>query len=267
MTSASSVRQRALVTGASSGIGLELARQFAEHDFDLVVAAEDQAIAGVAEELRATGVAVEPVRVDLARREGVDELWSVVSRDPRPLDAAAINAGVGVGGPFAETPLEDHLRLVDLNVGHTVHLAKHVVDRMLAQGAGRILVTSSIAASAPSPYQATYAASKSFVQSFAEGLRVELADRGVTVTALQPGPTDTEFFARAGLEDTKLGAGPKDDPAEVAREGYEALMRGDDHVVTGGLRNRLQTLAGDVLPDRLAARALASQTRPGSARG
>jgi short-subunit dehydrogenase len=262
----SPVRQRAVVTGASSGIGRELARQLAAHDFDLVVAAEDDDIEHVAQELRGSGVAVQAVRVDLARRDGVDELWSVVEGDARPLDVAVINAGVGVGGPFAETSLDDHLRLVDLNVGHTVHLAKHVVDRMVGQGSGRILITSSIAASAPAPYQATYGASKSFVQSFAEGLRRELDPHGVSVTALQPGPTDTEFFVRADMEDTKVGAGPKDDPAEVAREGFEAMMRGEDHVVTGGASNSVQATVGSVVPDRLGARMQERQTKPGSAK-
>jgi uncharacterized protein len=156
------------------------------------------------------------------------------------------------------------LKLNSLNVTGAVHLAKRVLPDMLSHGGGRVLFTSSIAASAPGPFYATYAASKAFLLSFAEALRYELRDTGVTVTALMPGPTDTEFFDRAGMQDTKVATGSQDDPAEVARQGFEALMAGHDHVAAGAAKNKAQVAAGRVLPERAKAATQASQTRPGS---
>ncbi len=220
----------AVVTGASSGIGFELARQFAEHGFDLIVVADDDGIGGAADELRDLRVEVEPVQADLTRAADVGRLWERVLARGRPLAAIAINAGVGVGGPFVDTDLEDELRLIDLNVVSVVRLAKYAVRDMVSRGSGRILFTSSIAAQAPAPFLAVYGASKSFVQSFAEALHYELKDTGVTVTALQPGPTDTNFFERAEMMDTKVAVEEKDDPAEVARQGFEAMMAGEHRV-------------------------------------
>src|SRR3954447_18733336 len=186
-------RPLAVVTGASAGIGYELAKQFAANDFDVIVAAEDARITDVAAELQGMGASAEPVQVDLATDEGVDELYGRL--DGRKVDALALNAGIGAGGAFAtDTDLHKELKLIDLNVRSTVHLAKHVVQDMVARDEGRILFTSSIASTMPGTYQAVYNASKSFVQSFALALRDELRDTGVTVTSLMPGPTDTEFF-------------------------------------------------------------------------
>jgi short-subunit dehydrogenase len=136
---------------------------------------------------------------------------------------------------------------------------------MVARGHGRVLVTASIAATAPGPYHATYAASKAFVHSFAEGIRYELKDSGVTVTSLMPGPTDTDFFERAGMTETKVGAGSKDDPDDVARDGYDALMAGKASVVAGSFTNRLQAEVSTHLPDTVAAAAQSRMTAPGSA--
>jgi len=259
-------RHLAVVTGASSGIGRELAKQFATHDFDLIVAAEDDELAAAADELRGLGVQVEAVQADLATADGVERLYGAIRAAGRPLDAAALNAGVGVKGPFADSDLDDELRTVDLNVRSTVHLAKLVVADMVARGAGRILFTSSIAASMPGPYQVTYNASKSFVQSLALGLRKELEDTGVTVTTLMPGPTDTEFFARADMLDTKIGAmEDKDDPADVAREGFEALMAGEERAVSASLMTKLQGHGSRFLPDSAKAALHARMSKPGSA--
>lgn len=248
-------RPLAAVTGASSGIGRELAKQFAAHGFDVIIAAEDADLDGARQVLEGLGARVIAVRTDLATREGVDELWSAISGAGRPLDAIALNAGVGNAGPFVDTALDDDLRLIDLNIGHVVHLAKHVGKAMSIHGRGRILFTSSVAASMPGPYYATYAASKAFVQSFAEALRSELADSGVTVTALQPGPTETEFFDRANMDGTKVGeSDSKDSAADVARDGFEAMMAGKDHVVAGSAMNRLQTALGTFLPEPIAAK-------------
>lgn len=197
-------RSLAVVTGASSGIGFELAKQFAAHDFDLIIAAEDDAIRAAAAELEGLGGTVEAVQVDLAADGGVDELYRHITAAGHPVEAVALNAGIGAGGAFAtDTSLEDELRLIDLNVRSTVHVAKYVVRDMVGRDRGRVLFTSSIASTMPGAFQAVYNASKSFVQSFALALRNELKDTEVTVTSLMPGPTETEFFERADMLDTK----------------------------------------------------------------
>ena len=243
-------RPFAVVTGASRGIGFELARVFAENGFDLLIIAEDGEIETAQRELNQLTASVESTRLDLATEEGVDLLYERIRASARPVDALALNAGIGAGGDFAgETDLREELRLIDRGVRSTVHLCKLAVQDMVARNEGRILFTSSIAATMPGPYQAVYNASKSFVQSFAEALRNELGDTDVTVTALMPGPTETEFFERAEMEDTPLGEAEKDDPAEVARQGFEALMAGREKVVAGSFENRLQTVAGRFVPD------------------
>jgi short-subunit dehydrogenase len=256
----------AVVTGASSGIGLELAKQFANNGFDLLIAAEDDELASAARELEAAGVNVDAVQVDLAEPAGVEELYRRIGATGRHVDAAALNAGIGAGGAFAsDTDLRDELRIVDLNVRSTVHLAKYLVRDMTARGEGRLLFTSSIASTMPGTYQAVYNASKSFVQSFALALREELADTGVTVTSLMPGPTDTEFFERADMLDTRVGAGDKDDPADVARDGFEALMAGEERVVSASLSTKLQGRGGRFVPDSVKAKLHGRMAEPGSA--
>jgi short-subunit dehydrogenase len=252
----------ALVTGASSGIGLELARQFAENGFDLVVAAEDAGLTAAAEELRGTGAQVHPVEVDLRRPEGVTKLYAAATAGGRPLDAVALNAGVGQGGAFVDADLADLQSIIDLNVTSTVHLAHLVLRDMVARDEGRVLITSSIASTMPGPFQAIYNASKSFVQSFAEALQQELKDTGVTVTAFLPGPTDTNFFARAGLLNTLMGQGPKDDPAQVAKQGFQALMKGEEKLTVGSLMTKAQGAANKVLPDKIKAVAHRQMAKP-----
>ncbi|WP_193613243.1 SDR family NAD(P)-dependent oxidoreductase [Nocardioides lijunqiniae] len=253
----------AVVTGASTGIGRALAAEFVAHDFDVVIAADEVAVHEAASELGRGGRTVVPVQADLATAEGVETLARVVREQGRPVDAVALNAGVGVSGPFHRSSLEDELNLVDLNVRSTVHLAKLLLPDMVARGQGRVLITSSIAAVAPGPYFATYSASKAFVHSFAEGIREELKDTGVTVTSLMPGPTETEFFTRADMEDTTIGQMEnKDDPATVAHDGFEALMAGRSSVVAGSFSNRIQAELGTHLPDALATPLLARLTKP-----
>ena len=256
----------AVVTGASSGIGLELARQFAAHGFDLLVAAEDDELATAVVDLQRSGVTVKAARLDLATHQGVDELYRQIRDAGRPVDALALNAGIGAGGPFVQTDLADELKLIDLNVRSVVHLAKHVVRDMVARGRGRVLITSSIASTMPGSFQAVYNASKSFVQSFALGLCHELKDSGVTVTTLMPGPTDTEFFERAEMLDTRVGGGEKDDPADVARDGFEALMAGDERVVSASLSTKAQARASRLLPDSAKAEMHRKMAEPGSAK-
>lgn len=262
MTEQIAPRPLAVVTGASSGIGLELARRFAAEGFDLVVAADEPQITLAADALTAGGGAVRPVHADLATADGCAQLVEAVRATGRPVDALALNAGTAQGGPFVETPLDGDLEVIALNVTGTVRLAKALVPAMVQRGAGRVLVTASTAALMPGPWYATYAASKSFLQSFGEALRHELSDTGVTVTTLLPGPTDTAFFARAGMEDTPVGRGPKDDPATVADQAFDGLMAGTDKVEVRSLKARLQTAAAAVLPDRAKAAMHAGFTQP-----
>ncbi|EAU66577.1 SDR family NAD(P)-dependent oxidoreductase [Stigmatella aurantiaca] len=258
------IRPLAVVTGASSGIGYELARQFVQNGFDVLIAAEDDGITEAARSLVGGG-RVESVKVDLARYEGVEALYAKIQSLGRPVDAIAINAGVGVGGDFArQTRLEDELNLISLNVTSSVHLAKRVSKDMAQRRSGRILFTSSIAALMPAPFEAVYGASKAFIQSFSESLRNELADVGVTVTALLPGPTETNFFHRAGMDDTRVGQQEKDDAGEVARQGFEALMAGKDKVVAGSLKNRAMAAAVQVIPDTASAQLHRKLSEPGS---
>lgn len=259
-------RPLAVVTGASAGIGRELAARFAEGGFDLIVAAEDARISAVARSFAESGVEAVPVQADLALFDGVEELHRAIQATGRTPQALAVNAGVGVSGDFArDNELAAELRLLGLNITGAVHLTKLVLPGMIAAGHGGVLFTSSIAATAPGPYHATYAASKAFLLSFAEALRYELQDTGVTVTALLPGPTDTEFFDRAGMQGTKLREETaKDDPAQVAREGFDALMAGQDKVIAGSAKNKAQAAAGRVLPETAKARVQAQQTKPGS---
>jgi uncharacterized protein len=264
--STSSSRPLALVTGASTGIGLELAKQFATNGFDLVITARSDALDDAVRTLQPLGGSVEAVRVDLASDEGVDQLWGRVQELERPVSAAALNAGRGAGGAFTDIELVDELEIIDLNIRSTVHLAKHLVRDMVARDEGRILFTSSIASTLPGSFQAVYNASKSFVQSFALALRNELKDTNVTITSLMPGPTDTEFFERADMLDTKVGSDDKDDPADVAREGFEALMAGKERVVSASMSTKLQGRGSRFLPDSAKAEFHRRMAEPGSAK-
>jgi uncharacterized protein len=249
----STARPLALVTGASSGIGFELARLFATHGHDLVVAADDDAIYDVPGRLGDTGARVQAVEVDLRERDAVDALYAGIEA---PLAAAALNAGSGRAGRFIDADVRTDLDIVDLNVRSTVLLAKPILRDMADRGTGRVLFTSSLVAMMPGSYQSMYNASKSFVQSFSEALSDEMRSTGVTVTALMPGPVHTEFFRRAAMLDTLLGRLPiKDSAAEVARKGFEAMMRGDRRVVAASPGSKLAGALLPVLPDALKAAA------------
>jgi short-subunit dehydrogenase len=264
-----SAKPLAVVTGASSGIGYELARQFARHGYDLVMAAEDDGIRRAAADVERLGGDVQAVQVDLAKYEGVEMLCDAIRSTGRPIDSIAINAGVGVGGDFArETGLEAELNLIDLNVGSTVHLAKRVLGEMVSQGRGRLLFTSSFAGTMPTPLEAVYGAASAFILSFAASLRNELKNTGVTVTALIPGPTDTNFFHRAGRDDTKVASieAKKNSAEDVARQGYEALMANKDRVVAGNLATKIEGLASRFVPESLKAERHRRMAAHGSAK-
>jgi len=243
----------ALVTGASSGIGLELAKQFAQHGFDLIVNAEDAGLEKAAMLIRAEGARVTAVQADISEPEGVQQLWTRVQAEGRPLDAAALNAGVGVGGAFVDTDWARDLEIIRLNVVGTAALMKLVLVEMTGRNSGRLLVTSSIASTMPGSYQSIYNASKSFVQSLTEAVQDELKDSAVTITSLMPGPTDTNFFARAQMLATGMGKGPKDSPADVAEQGFAALMAGEKKVVAASVAVKAQEALNKVLPDSVKA--------------
>jgi short-subunit dehydrogenase len=269
-------REFAVVTGASSGIGRELARIFASEGYDLLITSEDDTIGAVAEAIAAeTRAQVDSLQVDLASDDGVDLLYARITADPRPLDAIALNAGVGAGGAFVagshpsghDTDLVDELRIIDLNIRSTIHLAKHVLADMVRRNSGKVLVTSSIASTMPGSYQAVYNGSKSFIQSWVLALRDELRETDVTITSLMPGATETDFFRRAGMLDAKVGAGDKDDPIEVARMGFEAMEAGKERAVAESIGTRLQAELSRVLPDRVKAAMHRNLAEPGSGDG
>jgi short-subunit dehydrogenase len=262
MNSASQ-RPFAAVTGASTGIGYELAKCCAEHGYDLLIAADEPRIHEAAQRLAELDTDVEAVETDLATPDGVQRFYEAARG--RPIDALLANAGRGLGHAFLDQAFEDIQHVIDTNVTGTL-LLTHLVGRdMRARGSGQILVTGSIAGYMPGTFQAVYNASKAFLDSFSAALREELSDSGVTVTCLMPGVTNTEFFARAGLEDTKLAAGRKADPAKVARMGFAAMLEGEADVVAGW-KNKLQVAASGVLPSEMLAKRHRKQAEPGSAR-
>ena len=257
----------AVVTGASGGIGRELAKQFARHDFDLLITATGPDLAEAAAEIRALGTQVVTATADLATYDGVESLCRAIEATGRPVDAIAINAGVIVGGDFTtQTDLADELRMIALNVTGTVHLAKRVLPDMVARGQGRILFTSSIVSLMPGPFEAVYNATKAFVQSFSQALRNELKDTGVTITALQPGPTQTALFDRGGMGDTRVAAAQREDPSLIAEQGFAALMAGKDHVIAGSPLSKVTGVIAKVLHDTATAQLHRALSEPGSAK-
>lgn len=253
----------ALVTGASTGIGYHLAKECAEHGFDLLIAADEAEIASAAKDFRACGVNVEAVEADLATTEGVDKLYAAAKG--RPIEVLLANAGRGLGRGFLDQDFTEAHRVVETNVTGTIYLIQKVGRDMRQRGRGRILITGSIAGFVPGTFQAVYNGTKAFLDSFSFALRAELEGSGVTVTCLMPGATETEFFARADMLDTKVGAGKKADPAEVAKIGFEAMMRGDGDIVSGW-HNKLQSALASVLPAGVLAEQHRKQAAPGSAR-
>jgi len=255
--------QLAIVTGASTGIGYELARRCAVEGFDLLVAADEPEIFEAARDLEALGARVDAIGVDLATPDGVDELYEAIGG--RSVDALLANAGRGLGDAFLNQNFADAKRVVETNITGTIYLIHRVGRDMRARGAGRILITGSIAGFMPGTYQAVYNGTKAFLDSFSFALRAELKDSGVTVTCLMPGATDTEFFERAHMTDTKVGQSKKDDPAQVADMGFDAMMKGEGDVVTGWM-NKLRSAIANVTPASILAEQHRSMAEPGSGR-
>jgi len=255
-------RPLAVVTGASAGIGYELAKLCAQNGFDLVVAADQPKIVHAAQDFRMLGADAEPVETDLATIEGVDRLYDAIG--DRPVAALLANAGHGLGKAFLDQDFRDVRHVIDTNITGTIYLIQKVGRDMRARRAGRILITGSIAGFIPGAYQAVYNGTKAFIDSFSFAIRNELKETGVTVTCLMPGATATEFFERADMMDTKVGTMKKDDPADVAKTGFDAMMRGAGDVVAGW-QNKLQTAIASVTPAGLLAEQHRRQAKPGTA--
>ena len=257
-------RPLAVVTGGSNGIGLELARQFADNGYDLLIAAQDEAhLRDAALTLKSSEAQVDVYAGDLGQQEAVDGLYRALAG--RSVDVLCVNAGIGLGGPFVETDLATELQMIDLNIRGAVQLTKLVLKDMVARDRGKLLFTSSIAATMPDPFEAVYGGTKVFLRWFGEALRNELKDTGVTVTVLMPSTTETNFFHRADMDDTRAGTMKKDDPATVAKAAFDALMAGDDKVVPT-LKNKVMGAIADALPDKAAAQIHRGLSEPGSGR-
>jgi uncharacterized protein len=256
------IRPLAVITGASSGIGRELAAEAAARGYDLLIAA-DEALDRAAQELRLAGANVDALKVDLATHEGVERLMSAVG--DRPVDALLANAGHGLGKGFLDQAFTEVQHVINTNILGTIDLIQQVARRMRDRGSGRILITGSIAGFMPGTFQAVYNGTKAFIDSFSFALRNELKDTGVTVTCLMPGATDTDFFERADLLDTKLGADEhKADPAFVARAGFDAMEKGEGGVIAG-LSNKLRAALSSVMPSVVMAEQHRKMAEPGSA--
>ena len=263
MRSTQPFRPLAVVTGASTGIGRELARLAAQDGHDLVIAADQGPLEDAAAQLRALGVEVEAVEADLSTSFGVDKL--VLAIAGRPVEVLVANAGHGLGHAFLDKPFSEARHVVDTNITGTLDLIHRVVGEMRRRSRGRVLITGSIAGLMPGSFQAVYNGTKAFIDSFSFALRNELKGSGVTVTCLMPGATATHFFERADMLDTQVGTGEKADPADVARDGWVAMMKGDDHVVSGW-KNKLEAAMTHVLPDALLAEQHRRMAAPGTAK-
>jgi short-subunit dehydrogenase len=259
----SATRPFAIVTGASTGIGLELAKRCANEGYDLMIAASEPEIEAAAAMIRQHGATVEALNVDLATIDGVDALHSAVNG--RQVDALLANAGRGLGRAFLDQDFAKAKYVIDTNITGTVYLIHKIGNDMRRRNAGRILITGSIAGFIPGSFQAVYNGTNAFLNSFSFALREELKDSKVTVTCLMPGATDTEFFRRADMMDTDVGTTEKDDPAKVAADGFEAMMSGAGDVVSG-FKNKVQSAAANVMPAGLLAGQHRKMAEPGSAK-
>ncbi len=253
----------AIVTGASTGIGLELAKLAAKDGYDLLVAA-DTPFVDASAGLKEAGANVETLEVDLSTFEGVDRL--LAAANGRQIDLLCANAGHGLGHAFLDQRPSDWRHVIDTNVTGTTYLLQKVLKQMVARDEGKVLVTGSIAGFIPGSFQAVYNATKAFVDNFVSALQNEIKDsKGVTLTNLMPGPVETEFFHRGGMDDTSVGANPnKSDPADVAKDGYEAVMSGKASIVSGW-KNKIQQAAAGIVPNAVLAEQHRKMAEPGTA--
>ncbi|UOE50958.1 SDR family oxidoreductase [Mucilaginibacter sp. SMC90] len=254
-------RKTALITGGTSGIGKELAKLFAKDNYNLIIVAREQdELDSTKSELEASGIQVQTIVKDLSDMEQAKALCNEITT---PVDVLVNDAGQGVYGLFKDNELERELGIIHLNICATVILTKHFVKQMAERGEGKILNLGSVAGKLPGPWQAVYHATKAFVLSFTTAIREELKDSGVTFTALMPGATDTDFFNKAGMLDSKIAQDKKAlaDAADVAKEGYEALMAGKDRVIAGW-KNSLEVHAANLMPDSAVAHTMYEQQQP-----
>jgi uncharacterized protein len=258
-------RELAVVTGASTGIGFELARLAAEHGYDLVIAADEPEIHAAAERLKAGGRSVQAVEADLSTFEGVEKLYLAAKKDGRRVAALLANAGRGLGKGFLDQDVSAWRKVVDTNITGTLYLLHKFGEDFRSQNSGRILITGSIAGFMPGSFQAVYNGTKAFIDSFSFALRNELKDTGITVTCLMPGATETEFFERADMLDTKVGTQKKDDPADVAKVGFEAMLKGEGDVVSGW-KNKIQSAVANITPAPVLAEQHRKMAEPGTAK-
>jgi uncharacterized protein len=256
-------RQLAVVTGASTGIGLELARLCAQQHFDLIIAADEPLIQNAARELSENGIECTPVECDLATAEGVEALEAAITAAGRPVDALLANAGRGLGKAFLDQNLDQAMKVIHTNIDGTVRLVYAVAGDMRDRGQGRILITGSIAGLMPGTFQAVYNGSKAFLDSFSVALSNELKDSGVTVTCLMPGATETDFFERADMMDTKVGTSDKANAADVAKTGFDAMMKGELKVIAG-FGNKMRAAMSHIAPDSALAQMHRGHAEPGT---
>lgn len=252
-----------LITGGTTGIGYELARIFANHGHNLIIVARDEnELAQTARDLQPLGVEVITISKDLFNKDAPFELYDEINEKEWVVDILVNNAGQGLYGQFAETDIYRELDIIQLNIASLIVLTKLFLQDMLDRGDGRIMNLSSIASKAPGPWQSVYHGTKAFVQSFTEAVRNEVKDTGVTLTALLPGATDTDFFRKAEMEESKVVQdGKLDDPAQVAQDGYDALMRGDDMIISG-MKNKINVAMSNVMPDKVAAENMNKKQAP-----
>ncbi|RZA01990.1 MAG: SDR family oxidoreductase [Sphingobacteriaceae bacterium] len=254
----------ALVTGATSGIGKEIARLLAKDQYNLVIVARNQEeLNDTANELKLeSGVEVHMLAKDLFNRDAVFEVYDEVRGQGYDVDILVNDAAQGQYGLFIENDLNRELDIIQLNIGAVVILTKLFLKDMVARGAGKILNVASIAGKVPGPYQAVYHGTKAFVHSFSESIRSESKDTGVTITSLLPGPTATDFFNKAEMQDSKIvQEGSMSDPADVAKDGYDALMAGTDMVISG-FKNKVQVAMSNITPDNMVADMMKKQQEP-----
>jgi short-subunit dehydrogenase len=254
----------ALITGGSSGIGYELAKLFAKDGYNLIVVSRNQEhLDRVQSELEQQfKIEVQSISKDLSLKESPLEIYNEVKTKGIDVDVLVNDAGQGVFGEFIDTDIDRELEIIQLNIGAYVVLTKCFLKDMVARGAGKILNVGSIAGEMPGPWQSVYHGTKAFINSWSEAIRSEVKDKGVTVTVLLPGATDTDFFSKADMENSKIVQESKlSDPAKVAQDGFDALMSGDDKIVSG-LKNKVQVAIGNFMPDSKVADNMQKQQGP-----
>jgi short-subunit dehydrogenase len=254
----------ALITGGTNGIGYELAKLFAKDHYNLVIVARNQEeLERTARELQDEhGIRVHTIAKDLIEREAPFQVYEEVKADGIQIDILVNNAGQGEYGEFIHTDIQRELDIIQLNIAAYVVLTKYFLKEMVERKEGKILNVGSIAGEIPGPWQAVYHGTKAFVGSWTEGIRNEVKETGITVTVLLPGATDTDFFAKANMERSKIYEPDSlADPVKVAKDGYQALMSGDDKIVSG-LKNKAMVGMGRVMPDSMAAETMRKQQEP-----